>query len=178
MRHETGGYLDPWHDRLKDLYVAIMADLGVPIGKDVAEPASLAAMEHHKENDPALACSPSAIDPTVKGGVGKTRKTPAGPQLPRRRAMVGSGAAYLTPGHPGSGDLQGEGRQAPQGGRRGEEGWQLATLTGRLRCDRSWWSRAAALVQPAVGRAATPVTWSQTAKRVFISDPYWDAVIR
>ena len=31
MRHETGAYLDPWHDRLKDAYVATMADLGAPI---------------------------------------------------------------------------------------------------------------------------------------------------
>src|SRR5690606_16433669 len=34
LRYETGAYLDPWHDRLKDAYAATMADLGVPVGKD------------------------------------------------------------------------------------------------------------------------------------------------
>ncbi|MGP3947928.1 telomere-associated protein Tap [Streptomyces sp. 7N604] len=78
LRHETGAYLDPWHDRLKDAYVTTMADLGVPVGKDVGEAVFLAAMEHHKDVDPALACVLSAIKSTVKGGIGKLRERPQG----------------------------------------------------------------------------------------------------
>jgi DNA-binding XRE family transcriptional regulator len=78
LRRETGAYLDPWHDRLKDAYGATMSDLGVPVGKDAAEADFLAAMEHHKENDPALACVLSAIKATVKGGIGKLRERPQG----------------------------------------------------------------------------------------------------
>jgi transcriptional regulator with XRE-family HTH domain len=78
LRRQTGAYLDPWHDRLRDAYVATMADLGVPVGKDTGEAAFLAAMEHHKESDPALACVLSAIKATVKGGIGKLRERPQG----------------------------------------------------------------------------------------------------
>ena len=78
LRYETGAYLDPWHDRLKDAYVATMADLGVPVGKDVDERQFLAAMEHLGQNDPGLACVLSAIKATVKGGIGKLRERPQG----------------------------------------------------------------------------------------------------
>jgi transcriptional regulator with XRE-family HTH domain len=78
LRHDAGAFLDPWHARLKDAYVTTMADLGVPVGKDVDEAAFLAAMEHHKDVDPALACVLSAIKSTVKGGIGKLRERPQG----------------------------------------------------------------------------------------------------
>lgn len=53
-----------------------MADLGVH--KDLDDAAFLAAMEGHKQVDPALACVLSAIKATVKGGIGKLRERPQG----------------------------------------------------------------------------------------------------
>ncbi|MGC4923768.1 telomere-associated protein Tap [Streptomyces sp. DT197] len=76
LRRETGAYLDPWHDRLKNAYVDTLADMGVT--KDLDDAAFLAAMEQHKQNDPALAAVLSAIKATVKGGVGKLRERPQG----------------------------------------------------------------------------------------------------
>lgn len=76
LRRETGAYLDPWHDRLKTAYVDTLADLGVT--KDLSDPEFLAAMERHKDADPALAAVLAAIKATVKGGVGKLRERPQG----------------------------------------------------------------------------------------------------
>ncbi|MEU6084668.1 helix-turn-helix domain-containing protein [Streptomyces sp. NPDC047108] len=76
LRRETGAYLDPWHDRLRTAYVDTMADLGVT--KDLGDHAFLAAMEHHKEDDPGLVAVLAAIKSTVKGGVGKLRERPQG----------------------------------------------------------------------------------------------------
>ncbi|MFJ4865945.1 telomere-associated protein Tap [Streptomyces sp. NPDC088748] len=76
LRRETGAYLDPWHDRLKNAYVDTLADMGVT--RDLSDTEFLAAMEHHKERDPALAAVLSAIKATVKGGVGKLRERPQG----------------------------------------------------------------------------------------------------
>ncbi|MFE5097037.1 telomere-associated protein Tap [Streptomyces sp. NPDC056638] len=76
LRRETGAYLDPWHDRLKTAYVDTLADMGVT--KDLDDRAFLAAMEQHKQKDPALAAVLSAIKATVKGGVGKLRERPQG----------------------------------------------------------------------------------------------------
>ncbi|MEU6285053.1 helix-turn-helix transcriptional regulator [Streptomyces sp. NPDC047028] len=76
LRRETGAYLDPWHDRLKTAYVDTLADMGVT--KDLDDRQFLAAMEQHKQNDPALAAVLSAIKATVKGGVGKLRERPQG----------------------------------------------------------------------------------------------------
>ncbi|RPK23517.1 Helix-turn-helix protein [Streptomyces sp. ADI91-18] len=76
LRRETGAYLDPWHDRLKTAYVDTLADLGVT--KDLDDRQFLAAMERHKQVDPALAAVLSAIKATVKGGVGKLRERPQG----------------------------------------------------------------------------------------------------
>ncbi|WP_435609709.1 telomere-associated protein Tap [Streptomyces sp. C10-9-1] len=76
LRRETGAYLDPWHDRLKNAYVDTLADLGVT--KDLDDRQFLAAMERHKQVDPALAAVLSAIKATVKGGVGKLRERPQG----------------------------------------------------------------------------------------------------
>ncbi|MER5466646.1 helix-turn-helix domain-containing protein [Streptomyces sp. NPDC002668] len=76
LRRETGAFLDPWHDRLKDAYVATMADLGVT--RDLNEAEFLAAMEQHKQADPGMAAVLAAIKSTVKGGVGKLRERPQG----------------------------------------------------------------------------------------------------
>ncbi|MET9323438.1 helix-turn-helix transcriptional regulator [Streptomyces sp. NPDC003038] len=76
LRRETGAYLDPWHDRLKTAYVDTMADLGVHA--DLDDQQFLAAMERHKQNDPAMAAVLTAIKSTVKGGVGKLRERPQG----------------------------------------------------------------------------------------------------
>ncbi|MFD8887552.1 telomere-associated protein Tap [Streptomyces erythrochromogenes] len=76
LRRETGAYLDPWHDRLKNAYVDTLADMGVT--RDLDDRQFLTAMEQHKQNDPALAAVLSAIKATVKGGVGKLRERPQG----------------------------------------------------------------------------------------------------
>ncbi|MFE5675488.1 telomere-associated protein Tap [Streptomyces erythrochromogenes] len=76
LRRETGAYLDPWHDRLKTAYVETLADLGVTA--DLGDAEFLAAMEHHKQTDPAMAAVLAAIKATVKGGIGKLRERPQG----------------------------------------------------------------------------------------------------
>ncbi|MEU9271981.1 helix-turn-helix domain-containing protein [Streptomyces sp. NPDC048251] len=76
LRRETGAYLDPWHDRLKTAYVDTLADLGVT--RDLTDAEFLAAMERHKDTDPAMAAVLAAIKATVKGGIGKLRERPQG----------------------------------------------------------------------------------------------------
>jgi len=76
LRRETGAYLDPWHDRLRAAYVDTLADLGVT--KDLSDTEFLAAMERHKEIDPALTAVLAAIKGTVKGGIGKLYEGPQG----------------------------------------------------------------------------------------------------
>ncbi|NEY35141.1 helix-turn-helix domain-containing protein [Streptomyces sp. PRKS01-65] len=76
LRRETGAYLDPWHDRLKAAYVDTLADLGVT--KDLTDAQFLAAMERHKDVDPAMAAVLAAIKATVKGGIGKLFENPQG----------------------------------------------------------------------------------------------------
>ncbi|CAL9673475.1 telomere-associated protein Tap [Streptomyces sp. enrichment culture] len=76
LRRETGAYLDPWHDRLKNAYVDTLADLGVT--RELSDTEFLAAMERHKDVDPGLAAVLSAIKATVKGGIGKLRERPQG----------------------------------------------------------------------------------------------------
>ncbi|MFI1508212.1 telomere-associated protein Tap [Streptomyces sp. NPDC020597] len=76
LRRETGAYLDPWHDRLKEAYVDTLADLGVT--KELTDVEFLAAMERHKDADPAMAAVLAAIKATVKGGIGKLRERPQG----------------------------------------------------------------------------------------------------
>ncbi|WP_246102523.1 telomere-associated protein Tap [Streptomyces piniterrae] len=48
LRHEKGPYLDPWHDRLKDAYLATMTDLSIPVAKDADPSEVLAAMDLHR----------------------------------------------------------------------------------------------------------------------------------
>jgi DNA-binding transcriptional regulator YiaG len=76
LRRETGAYLDPWHDRLKNAYVDTLADLGVT--KNLTDAEFLAAMERHKDVDPAMSAVLAAIKATVKGGIGKLRERPQG----------------------------------------------------------------------------------------------------
>ncbi|MFC9484592.1 telomere-associated protein Tap [Streptomyces hydrogenans] len=76
LRRETGAYLDPWHDRLKTAYAQTMADLGVT--PDLTDAEFLAAMEVHKQVDPAMAAVLAAIKGTVKGGIGKLFERPQG----------------------------------------------------------------------------------------------------
>ncbi|MBT2365472.1 helix-turn-helix domain-containing protein [Streptomyces sp. ISL-10] len=76
VRTASAPYLDPWYKRLSEAYKATMADLGVKSG--MSEPAFLAAMETHRQSDPALAAVLTAIKATVKGGIGKLRERPQG----------------------------------------------------------------------------------------------------
>ncbi|MFE6885864.1 telomere-associated protein Tap [Streptomyces sp. NPDC057702] len=76
LRRETGAYLDPWHDRLKNAYVDTLTDLGVTKGLTDAE--FLAAMERHKDVDPTMTAVLAAIKATVKGGIGKLFENPQG----------------------------------------------------------------------------------------------------
>ncbi|NEC07133.1 helix-turn-helix transcriptional regulator [Streptomyces sp. SID7909] len=76
VRPANGRYLDGWYKRLRDAYVATMADLGVADG--LAPDAFLAAMEGYRDRDPQLAVVLSAVKATVKGGIGKLRERPRG----------------------------------------------------------------------------------------------------
>ncbi|WP_217200852.1 telomere-associated protein Tap [Streptomyces buecherae] len=76
VRYDNGRYLDGWYIRLRDAYLATMADLGV--GADLAPADFLAAMTGYKARDPELAIVVSAIKATVKGGLGKLRERPRG----------------------------------------------------------------------------------------------------
>ncbi|MEV0981847.1 transcriptional regulator [Streptomyces sp. NPDC049915] len=76
VRYENGRYLDGWYQRLRDAYLATMADLGVYADMEPAD--FLAAMDGYKERDPELAIVVSAIKATVKGGLGKLRERPRG----------------------------------------------------------------------------------------------------
>ncbi|MEV8331246.1 telomere-associated protein Tap [Streptomyces niveus] len=76
VRRENGRYLDGWYNRLRDAYLATMADLGV--GADLAPADFLTAMDGYRGRDPELAIVVSAIKATVKGGLGKLRERPRG----------------------------------------------------------------------------------------------------
>ncbi|WP_167151000.1 helix-turn-helix transcriptional regulator [Streptomyces sp. MBT27] len=76
VRYENGRYLDGWYTRLRDAYLATMADLGV--GADLAPADFLTAMDGYRAHDPELAIVVSAVKATVKGGLGKLRERPRG----------------------------------------------------------------------------------------------------
>ncbi|MEV0226751.1 helix-turn-helix domain-containing protein [Streptomyces sp. NPDC050704] len=76
VRYENGRYLDGWYQRLRDAYLATMADLGVDADLEPAD--FLAAMDGYRGRDPELAIVVSAIKATVKGGIGKLRERPRG----------------------------------------------------------------------------------------------------
>ncbi|WP_031032395.1 telomere-associated protein Tap [Streptomyces albus] len=76
VRYDNGRYLDGWYQRLRDAYLATMADLGVHPDMEPAD--FLTAMDGYKDRDPDLAIVVSAIKATVKGGLGKLRERPRG----------------------------------------------------------------------------------------------------
>ncbi|MEU9631503.1 helix-turn-helix transcriptional regulator [Streptomyces luteogriseus] len=76
VRYDNGRYLDGWYQRLRDAFLATMADLGVDA--DLSPADFLAAMDDYKSRDPELTIVVSAIKATVKGGLGKLRERPRG----------------------------------------------------------------------------------------------------
>lgn len=76
VRYDNGRYLDGWYNRLRDAYLATMADLGVHADTEPTD--FLAAMDGYKARDPELAIVVSAVKATVKGGLGKLRERPRG----------------------------------------------------------------------------------------------------
>jgi transcriptional regulator with XRE-family HTH domain len=76
VRYDNGRYLDAWYNRLRDAYLATMADLGVHA--DLAPADFLAAMNGWRQRDPQLAIVVDAVKATVKGGLGKLRERPRG----------------------------------------------------------------------------------------------------
>ncbi|MFD9469003.1 telomere-associated protein Tap [Streptomyces goshikiensis] len=73
LRPDNGSYLDAWYTRLRDAYVATMADLGVTPA--LSEPEFLTAMAALPSGNKQVL---SAIKSTVKGGIGKLRERPQG----------------------------------------------------------------------------------------------------
>ncbi|MCM2430981.1 telomere-associated protein Tap [Streptomyces sp. RKAG337] len=81
VRPDTGLYLTPWYERLRDAYLATMSDLGVHIpAKDevLDERAFLQEMARHKQGDPGAVALLAAIKLTAKSGIGKLREGPQG----------------------------------------------------------------------------------------------------
>ncbi|MEU0345016.1 helix-turn-helix domain-containing protein [Streptomyces bobili] len=76
VRYESGRYLDGWYQRLRNAFLATMADLGVHADMSPAD--FLAAMDGYRSRDPELAIVVSAVKATVKGGLGKLRERPRG----------------------------------------------------------------------------------------------------
>ncbi|MEW2636519.1 helix-turn-helix transcriptional regulator [Streptomyces sp. NPDC048389] len=76
VRHESGRFLDGWYKRLRDAYVATMADLGVAEKLPPAE--FLKAMDGYKQRDPEMAIVADAVKMTVKGGIGKLQEKARG----------------------------------------------------------------------------------------------------
>lgn len=79
VRTQTGRYLDPWYKRLRDAYIATMADMGVTT--DLGGQEFLEAMARSKSVDPTMALLATAIKATAKGGIGKLRQRSRG-QVP------------------------------------------------------------------------------------------------
>lgn len=79
LRPDHGPYLDAWYTRLRDAYMATMAELGVHSALTDAE--FLTAMTEYKDHTqhaPTQTAVLSAIKSTVKGGIGKLRERPQG----------------------------------------------------------------------------------------------------
>ncbi|MGW7688406.1 telomere-associated protein Tap [Streptomyces asiaticus] len=76
VRYDNGRYLDAWYNRLRDAFLATMADLGVHADLPPAD--FLAAMDVWRGRDPQLAIVVDAVKATVKGGLGKLRERPRG----------------------------------------------------------------------------------------------------
>ncbi|MGW8765935.1 telomere-associated protein Tap [Streptomyces sp. NPDC055815] len=80
LRPDSGRYLDAWYKKLRDAYMATMADLGVEEGMSPAE--FLAAMDGYKQRDPDAAIVLDAIKGTVKFGLGKLQQKASGNWAP------------------------------------------------------------------------------------------------
>lgn len=78
VRPEKGGYLDPWYTRLRDAYLATMAELGVTAGMNPRQFLEATAGDVHKDTDPGEAAVLAAVKATVKGGIGKLAEKAAG----------------------------------------------------------------------------------------------------
>ncbi|MFJ7772666.1 telomere-associated protein Tap [Streptomyces sp. NPDC097107] len=76
VRRESGRFLDGWYKRLRDAYVATMADLGVTEKLPPGE--FLKAMDGYKSRDPELGIVVDAVKMTVKGGIGKLQEKARG----------------------------------------------------------------------------------------------------
>jgi hypothetical protein len=70
LRHEHGPYLDAWYTRLRDAYLATMADLGITPG--MPEEEFLAAMATCQQAAPI----PAAVLGAIKATVRRYRQTP------------------------------------------------------------------------------------------------------
>ena len=79
VRLQSGRYLDPWYNRLRDAYVTVMAELGVTTAMGGQE--FLDAMARSRSTDPTMALLAKAIKATAKGGIGKLRQRNRG-QVP------------------------------------------------------------------------------------------------
>ncbi|MFZ3475501.1 telomere-associated protein Tap [Streptomyces sp. 4.24] len=76
LRPDHGPYLDAWYTRLRDAYMATMAELGVHAS--LTDPEFLTAMTEYRSRNTHQAAVLSAIKSTVKGGIGKLRERPQG----------------------------------------------------------------------------------------------------
>ncbi|MFI1568149.1 telomere-associated protein Tap [Streptomyces sp. NPDC020490] len=76
VREDSGRFLDGWYKRLRDAYVATMADLGIAEKLSPAE--FLQAMDGYKSRNPELGIVVDAVKMTVKGGVGKLQEKARG----------------------------------------------------------------------------------------------------
>ncbi|WP_328505148.1 telomere-associated protein Tap [Streptomyces sp. NBC_00391] len=76
VRRESGRFLDGWYKRLRDAYVATMADLGV--AEKLSPQEFLEAMNGYKSRDPELGIVVDAVKMTVKGGIGKLQEKARG----------------------------------------------------------------------------------------------------
>lgn len=76
VRPRSGRFLDGWYKRLRDAYVATMADLKV--AEKLTPGEFLKAMDGHKGRDPELGIVLDAVKMTVKGGIGKLQEKARG----------------------------------------------------------------------------------------------------
>ncbi|MFF3910540.1 telomere-associated protein Tap [Streptomyces sp. NPDC001848] len=74
LRDDHGPYLTSWYERIRNAYLATMADLGVH--EKIPQADYLAAMKSLATADPALLGLLAAIKATAKGGLGKLREGP------------------------------------------------------------------------------------------------------
>ncbi|MFE4526831.1 telomere-associated protein Tap [Streptomyces anulatus] len=76
LRPRSGRFLDGWYKRLRDAYVATMADLKVAEKLPPGE--FLEAMDGYKGRDPELGIVLDSVKMTVKGGIGKLQEKARG----------------------------------------------------------------------------------------------------